>query len=418
MPFDPCREWLGIAALDLTDPHVVLGIARGETDPSVIGAAADERLRTLRGIAPGPFAKAHAALLARVAQARDELLAASAGTARSAAPVRANLPPLRAAAASAPQRAPAMPVVISRPTRPARRRSSGGGLAAVSLLAAVAAAAGAYVLWPRPRVAPRRPAAPARESARAPATRPTAVAGTREPAAGQIRPAGGRPAAELAETAPERADDAVVAAVEPDILGKAMAGDGQAVPPPAGQEPSATAVAVERSLRDAHRALRDRDADAAARALDAAAAAADTDADLASRVERWRLLADYARQLVDHREQALADANRGREYQVGDRTIVIVEIDSRTVAYLEAGRTKRRPRKSLPRDIERAILTQWFATDGRAANHIFIGVDQLLDEHPNLADVRAEWQAALEGEPETTSLLPLLDDPIVVNEGG
>jgi hypothetical protein len=74
MPFDPCREWLGIDASDLKDPHRVLAIPPHETDGDTIVRLAEERLTRLSQIAPGPFAKAHAALLARVAEARDALL--------------------------------------------------------------------------------------------------------------------------------------------------------------------------------------------------------------------------------------------------------------------------------------------------------------------------------------------------------
>ena len=74
MPFDPCREWLGIDAVDLGDPHRVLGIPFSQTNADAIIHAAEVRLAGLRGISPGPFARAHEALQARVIEARDALL--------------------------------------------------------------------------------------------------------------------------------------------------------------------------------------------------------------------------------------------------------------------------------------------------------------------------------------------------------
>lgn len=74
MPFDPCREWLGIDAVELGDPHRVLGIPSSPTTADAIIHAAEARLAGLRGISPGPFARAHEALQARIIEARDALL--------------------------------------------------------------------------------------------------------------------------------------------------------------------------------------------------------------------------------------------------------------------------------------------------------------------------------------------------------
>ena len=96
-----------------------------------------------------------------------------------------------------------------------------------------------------------------------------------------------------------------------------------------------------------------------------------------------------------------------------DRMISVVEIGPETYAYKEAGRIHRRPRASMPKAFERAIVRQWFDADGRAANHILLGVQLLLDEKPSLPAVRDEWETALAGESATASILPLLDDPIL-----
>lgn len=74
-PFDPCRQWLGIDAVDLGNARLVLGVSRQESDPSVVLRAAEARLNLLRTISPGPFEMARAGLIKRVEEARDNLLA-------------------------------------------------------------------------------------------------------------------------------------------------------------------------------------------------------------------------------------------------------------------------------------------------------------------------------------------------------
>ena len=171
---------------------------------------------------------------------------------------------------------------------------------------------------------------------------------------------------------------------------------------------------MDRRIVEAAKAFRSHDYDAASEALDEAESFVGDDADLATRVERWRLLLDYARQLNDHVAKAIASANQGREYTIGDRTIVIIEIGAKTYAYKESGVIKRGPRASLPRVVERAILKAWYDGDRRPANGIFVGVHHLLDDDVNLDKVRTAWQQALVGEPATASIMPLLDDPALV----
>jgi hypothetical protein len=171
--------------------------------------------------------------------------------------------------------------------------------------------------------------------------------------------------------------------------------------------------AVDRGLTDAYAALRRGDRSGVEQGIAVAEQASGDDADRSLRVARWELLAGYARQLAGYREQAFAAANEGRDYTIDDRTIAIIEIGPEKFAYKEAGRIKRGPRASLPKAIQRAILRAWFEGDQRSANHIFLGVDRLLDDQPDLETVRQEWETALAGEPATASIMPLLDDPVI-----
>lgn len=154
--FDPCKQWLGIDALSLGDPWLVLGVARGETNPLAIVRAADAKLTILRGVPAGPLSIARDALVKRVEAARDELLASAAQAIQTAQPPLA--PPTLAAPPPRPTYAPppvpmAPPVpqmpapseqapVVRLSKQPVARQSSVGPavVAVISILAVVAAA--------------------------------------------------------------------------------------------------------------------------------------------------------------------------------------------------------------------------------------------------------------------------------------
>jgi hypothetical protein len=247
---------------------------------------------------------------------------------------------------------------------------------------------------------------------------PAAV--TRPPAAtvasaGLAEAARPEPVEEAAEPsrAPERRREPTAVATAPPPAADTAASAAESGRERADRERLATA-AVDRALAAALAALRRSDGPAARESVDTASDAVGDDAALRSRVDRWRLLVDYAAQLDTHRRQASASAAKGREYEIGGRTIGIVELTPESYAYKAAGTIKRGPRTALPRPIERAILEAWFAGDGRAANHIFLGIDRLLEPRPDLAGVRREWDTALRGEPATAPLMPLLEDPLFV----
>ena len=117
-PFDPCRQWLGIDAVDLGDARRVLGVKPDERDPVVVRRAAEARLSLLRQISPGPFERARAGLVTRVEESRDKLLAEIASAGAQAAPrvERFSMPPPPSSFAGA---APPTPLAAAGPVAPA-----------------------------------------------------------------------------------------------------------------------------------------------------------------------------------------------------------------------------------------------------------------------------------------------------------
>ncbi|NBT12315.1 MAG: hypothetical protein EBS56_01770, partial [Planctomycetia bacterium] len=109
-PFDPCRQWLGIDAVDLGDPHRVLGISPAEFDRLAVLRAAESRLAKLRGVPAGPFSRARDALIARVEEARETVLAQIA--ARTTATL--SMPPPPGHAASRPPSTAVPPPIVPR----------------------------------------------------------------------------------------------------------------------------------------------------------------------------------------------------------------------------------------------------------------------------------------------------------------
>ena len=332
-----------------------------------------------------------------------------------------------------------LPVIAIRPGR-RRRHSASSGLApsVILLLIAAAIGIGGYVAWPRLVVTPsstgstgralaatapkpKRPApalssaaipTPAEESTSGPASEPAVQERQREDL--DRRESQRRAAAEAERTR------TVEARSQAPTEQERARGETDRVPAEQAEQEKARQdsrsradSAVDRGLTTAYAALRRDDRSGVEQGIAVAEQASGDDADLSLRVARWQLLADYARQLAGYREQAVASANQGREYTIDERTIAIIEIGPEKYAYKEAGRIKRGPRASLPKAIPRAILRAWFEGDQRSANHIFLGIDRLLDDQPDLETVRQEWETALAGEPATASIMPLLDDPVI-----
>jgi hypothetical protein len=400
MAFDPCREWLGIDPADLADPRRVLGLDAGGHEPAVIERAAERQVSRLEAAATGPFEQSRAGLIRRIEWARAMLIErappAGPGALGKTAPPPAAEPPSDAFVFSE--------AASPRPRR--RRRSSGAGVLLVVAASLTAAAAGlvAFRLNQQGAATGRQLA----DRADLPGQNQAPLA---EPAESALPAGSGRPAAlagdanrkdSAAEPAPPPAATSVEDRPGPE---PAMAADGDV---DAGRQ-----AAIDSLLADALAALQREDFDAADRAVAGAAERAGDDVKAATRVEAWRLLANYAREFAGYREQAFAAAAAGREYSVADRVVAIVEVTPTTIVYKDRGRVMSAPRDRLEPRLARAIVEAWFAADGRAANHLFLGAHWFCLDPPNLRRAQAEWRTAGEGGEVVAPLLALCDDPVV-----
>ncbi len=480
MPFDPCREWLGIASTDLKDPHRVLAISTTETDGDTIARLAEERLARLAKIIPGPFAKAHAALMTRIAEARDTLLATATwdseldesdknpGGSPPPAPTFSPPPPPAMAAAARPlTSAPPLPPVptlpggapgavvdppfygqgavaepdflqpetipfvpvAAGPRAAAVRRSSGSsggaGLGIFAIVLAIAVGVGYYAYkaldvegrgWQVALNSPVvRPAAPQPPDPMPPAPPPEAPPPMAEEPS---RPPSKRPRDSTSPPAESRAPEEGTEGMSP------------AMPPPGtptidpeaerrvAAERARIAELVSTSMDDAYRALQRGEFDAADRTLASVAKQVGDDVEAATRIERWRFLATYARAYSDYRDKAFQAANSGREYEIDDRRLVVVEVTPTKFIYRVSGRNVEMPRDRLSPRIEMTVVETWFAADGRASNHLFLGTRWLCFDPPDTRRARAAWQKAGDGGENVSPLMALLDDPVIRQTDG
>ena len=392
MPFDPCREWLGIDAVDLGDPHRVLGIPFSETNADAIIHAAEARLAELREISPGPFARAHEALQARVHEARDALLT-------TAVQMPSEEPVNVAAAPDLPLSSPFVSVRRPVARRSKRPNGSAGILITVGSLLAASVAVVAFFMISDNGVLKQ-------VAVVTPTPKPTPTAKPTPPPPAKVEPAPTpeprRPAVPEPEPAPE---PALEPAPAPELIAEEVR-----------QNAAARArmiESLETSLRDAHRALQREEFDTADRTIKAASREVGDDVEANSRLERWRLFATYARGFIGYQERAFEAATAGREYEAEGRIFSVIEITPTIFIYKLAGKIERVPRDRVDPRIAMAIVESWFAADGRAANHLFLGAHWLCLDPPDTRRARGEWQIAGVGGEQVGPLLMLLDDPVI-----
>jgi hypothetical protein len=169
-------------------------------------------------------------------------------------------------------------------------------------------------------------------------------------------------------------------------------------------------VSVDPILRQAFAAMQEQRFDAADKAIASAAAAADQG--LIDRVARWKLLAAYARGFAGHREEAMKTLKAGQEYDFNGKKIAIVEVDDTTIQYRFAGRNRSVPRDKIPAGMVLSIVTVWY--DARPENDLYLGAYHATKAEPDLTKARAVWERAAGGGADPGELLPLLEDPLIL----
>jgi hypothetical protein len=473
--FDPCRQWLGIDAVDLSDPRRVLGILPSEMDPIVVLRAADARLKLLRGIAPGPFDMARNAIIKRVEDSREAVLSQIAAAPKAPLPVGTAFtmpsppsgpgrpagvampaPPVAGRPLQPPQvpmvpqlpMAPAVPTqavpqspwgeaanksddggFVAVKTRIVYRKQSGNAFVLVLLLALLAAAAGGLGwYWKNGRLLKTELTMTRGTNTKKSSADALAATPKRQPQPEpQPEPQPRRKQRRTEDRAMRAPDPAAASEDKP-------AGDPADVPepPPAPEEPftaeptptkssdapMADAAGTEALVPCLEKGLMALQQGDFAGADEAFAQASDKPMDKAAaeRLARWQELATYAKGFADYRVQALEAVRSGVEYQIDGKVVAIVEIDDEKIMYRVTGRNKTVPRSKIPGKLLLAIVTGWF--DENAANHLYLGAFHATKTEPDLTQAREAWRQAERGGADASGLLPLLDDPVLVKAAG
>lgn len=342
------------------------------------------------------------------------------------------IPPRVSHAASAPASAAAIaaPIQIDlRPSQPRpRSRSAVTGLVAWALAFFVALVA-AYMAWPNIAVFQRavRQFQAQQDSAAttvlSPKTPPPVT-----PQAHLEPPAkpGANPVAEP-KPAPGAPPEAPASNAQPPAPPPA----GPASPHAAASPPSPTApppIDVEKvrsrvgaAIAQAFAALREQDFAKAKQVLDGVAETALDDQQATDRLQRWQQLVVYAQGYPEYRDKALTSAAKtAATYDVGKRKIGVVEFNEKRFVYRDSrnpGQNLSVPRDKIPADVEKVLVEAWFAVDGRASNHLFLGAAALSQRRPDVDTARRDWQKAADGgEADGSLLLELLEDPAIRGE--
>ena len=453
-PFDPCKQWLGIDALELDDPRRVLGIGPHESDPLAVIRAATTRLSLLRGISSGPFELARTALITRVEEAREHLLTQIAScpqpsvvSASAAAPAelpqRLTIPPPPAVPPSVLR--PAVPLVthtlsaarswdsptvpagdaaaaaqsetpdgLTQPDpfgklsrRPQRHRtvSTGSGIlfAMFGGLAILAAALTLAVIT--------RPISPDRRVAntinKKPADKPSSPQQIVKPVS--------KPPLSLLPSRQNPPPDEIPVFKPPDPAPPPKPEpkpEPKPVPEPTEAEPQAIVKQIDSLITEAYRVMQKQQQGSLTPTLDSAEKIATTTTSK-NRIARWKFLAKYSQEFIGYREQALRAVKDGGDYEVNGKKIGVVENTPEIFIYRVEGKNRTTTRDKIPSGILMAIVTAWF--DAAPANHLFIGAYHITKPEPDLKKAREFWEKAQAGGENAALLLSLLDDPVILN---
>jgi hypothetical protein len=468
-PFDPCRQWLGIDAVDVGNSRLLLGVSLQESDPLVVLRAAEVRLNLLRAISPGPFELARAGLVKRVEEAREKLLtelAASPSRSRPTATVGFAMPrpPSSLAVPLAPAVPPAMPPLPPAvPAVPGHGAfSDGGGLEQITIrttvyrkrtpvtsivltLLVLSAAAGGLAYYSfemkdrakKPKGSPkntalvesapdRREADPPRQPAEKQRPRPQETqtpvdtasdeavsTAKRAPPRPRRRPRPPEPNDDASGDLPITPRQADPEPVDPEPVESAPAAKERpmaAKPAASSPEPSAQDTAgLDDTLAEALAALRREEYDTVERLLAAPGRGAGG-AGARGRIAAWQQLAEYFKGFLGFRKQALKGVKAGDEYDVNGKKVVVVDLDDGKFKYRSAGMTKAVEWDKIPGGIVLAIVTQWF--DENPANDLYVGAYHMAKPESDSKRAREHWEKAQAGGADASALMPLLDDPV------
>jgi hypothetical protein len=462
-PIDPCRQWLGIDAVDLGNARLVLGVKPEEGDPLVVVRAAEARLNLLRAISPGPFELARTSLIRRVEEAREKLLAEIAASPPRPLQVPAGgfampAPPSQLAAAT-----PAVPTpppssgLGTPPPVPGQggawnsgdSRAEGDGFGNISIrttvyrkktpvagialaLVALAALAGGlayytFVIKDQRQLAgldqlnggisgqehknKKKLSQSQREREQAEREQAEREQAEREQAEREQRE---REQREREQREREQREREQREREQREREQKELEREkNEQQPAEQDPKPKETAQQLDDTLAQLFATMRSQNAepddDAIAKLLAAASQQA-FDKAAKKRVATWRELATYSKGFLGFRKQALAAVKSGDEYDVKDRKIAVVEADDKIFKYHDNGVNKTVPWNELPAGIMVAIVKQWF--DGKPANDLYIGAYHVTKPEPNPKLAREHWEKAEAGGADASALLPLLDDPV------
>lgn len=442
-PFDPCRQWLGIDAVELENARRVLGVGVAETDPVVVVRAADARLNLLRSLSPGPFEMARTALIKRVEEARDKVLAecaaspaaprSASGFAMPAPPAQwsAPPPPLRprpdapggpppvpgqaVAQAGVPQSA-GFPEEIRIRTTIYRKRTPWVGITLAVL--GLAAAAGGLGYYYTNKVRPK--------GRRGAVGREVAAGGSME------GPARGKPDSDDA-AAPQQVEREPQKTPKPKPRPKPKPKPEPAppVPEPPIPEPPAPKPepapdmtddlqdeATDKRLAEVLAAMREGASAEDIRPLLEEAFKGAKAAIGRRRVEAWQQLAAYYRGFLGYRDEALAAVQPGDEFKVNERVIIVNEVNDATLKIRADGQNKTYPRTKIPGGIVLAIVTRFLENGKNAANDLYFGAYHLAKPASDPALAREHWERADAGGADASALMKLLDDPVFTQPVG
>jgi hypothetical protein len=436
--FDPYFEWLGIESRGQPPDHYrLLGLKRFESDPELIGRAADATLAKVRRIRPGPQLTEWSRLL-------DDLNAAKACLLdpQSRSPYDKSLAGGRSATLGGDLLADLAPVAVQPTLGPLTASApSWTRSAIIGLLVLASIAIGAFIYTRCQRgafvgdrsVAPtagpesvQSPAAPAPQSPRPPEplkrpesppspppspkpATPTAIGPPTQPATPQAAPEptfGDPDPTALPPAEMPKSDRKELPPERP----QAMTPQRENLNPrPMDSKPAAegkTTVAFARAVVGARTALANRDLAAAKRQIEVTAAAAQTPENR-DQVDRLETMLDNLTQFWDGIRSSMTKLQTAEEIVLKTTRVVVIQSGRDYLEVKAEGRVHRFKIQTMPASIVMALVEQDFGHD--PGSQAIIATFLAVDPNGDRALARQYWQEAASAGIDCQKLLPELD---------